>query len=320
MWFRRIFRLGNFLTKSELRSEDQNDQLVPRLAPEALRQLNRLQIRGSKALRGDGFGIRSSNRGKPAMEFREHRMYVPGDDIRFVDWKASARNEKIFVRQGEMPKDVLVYLLLDCSASMLWGHRSKRETQLALASALGYTALKDGDRLYVSPYGDMANIEFGPVIGKGYLSSYIRYLNQLNYGGQSNLENAVRTIKQKFSRGGVVFIMSDLLEKGDLSAILSHLPAPKWWVNVLHLLHPGELNPEIRGFYELEDRETGQLRNYDLTKEAMNKYRERVKSWRSQLELHAVDHHAFYFLIKTDWSLSREVIPYLREHQVLVSE
>jgi uncharacterized protein (DUF58 family) len=232
-------------------------------------------------------------------------MYVPGDDIRFVDWRASARHENVFVRQGEMPKDVIVTLLLDCSASMLWGKKAKREAQLALASALGYNALKNGDRLYVHPYGDHPNLEFGLVSGKGYLSPFVRYLNRLKFEGQSDLETAVRSLNQRISRGGVVFILSDLLEKGNLSDILSYLPAPKWWVNVIHLLHPAEIKPEIKGSYELEDLETGILMNYDLTSEAVKRYRERVQNWRSQLEMHAVEHHAFYIAINSDWSLSR---------------
>ena len=114
---------------------------------------------------------RVSNRRKPAIEFREHRMYVPGDDIRFVDWQASARQDQIFIRQGEMPKDVIVYLLLDTSASMLWGKTPKRNAQLSLAAALGYAALQNGDRLYVHAYGENNNPDFGPASGKGHLSS-----------------------------------------------------------------------------------------------------------------------------------------------------
>lgn len=320
MWFRRIFRLDSLLPKPRrVNDHDKPKEVVQRLSPEALRQLKHLQIRGSKALRGDRAGNRPSNRSKPAMEFREHRMYVPGDDIRFVDWRASARQETIFVRQGEMPKDVIVSLLLDCSASMKWGVKEKRHAQLSIASAIGYAALTNGDRLFVYPYGEIPNPEFGLASGKGYISSFIRYLNQLSYGGQSELEQAARGLTQRNSRGGVVFILSDLLEKGNLSEILSTLPAPKWWVNVIHVLHPAELNPTVRGTYELEDSETGRLVNFDLTDDAVRKYQERVVEWRSSLEFDAVAHHAFYYLVNSDWSLSREILPYLREHQVLVN-
>jgi uncharacterized protein (DUF58 family) len=283
-----------------------------------MRQMERLAIRGSKALRGDRIGGRGSNRRKPAMDFREHRMYVPGDDIRFVDWRASSRHEQIFIRQGEMPKDVIVYLLLDTSGSMLWGDTPKRQAQLSLASALGYAALLNGDRLMVHPYGENKNIGFGPTSGRGHVTGYSRYLNQLKYGGQSNLQLAVQTLRKQASRGGVIFILSDLLEKGDLGEVLETIPAPKWWVNVIHLLHPAELVPDLRGGYELEDSETGRLINYDLTNDAVHRYKERVSVWRNQLEMAAVNQHAFYMLINTNWSLNQEILPYLRDRQVLV--
>jgi uncharacterized protein (DUF58 family) len=252
------------------------------------------------------------------MEFKEYRSYVPGDDIRFVDWRATARHENIFIRQGEQPKDVRVYLLLDCTASMNWGRVPKMQAQLSLASALSYAALTHGDRLAIFPYGGGRNIEYGPVSGKGYIPQVTRFLRHLKYGGEGSLLKAIRKLTQKVSRGGVLFILSDLLESGNLSDILANVPAPRWWVNVIHLLHPNEIAPEITGAYELEDSETGRRVNMDISPEALFDYRNRIEKWKSDLELVCVENHAFYNLINTDWSLGEEVLPHLREHKVLV--
>jgi uncharacterized protein (DUF58 family) len=246
-------------------------------------------------------------------------MYVPGDDIRFVDWRASARHENFFIRQGQVPKDVVVYLLIDTSASMLWGTQPKRDAQLSLAAALGYAALKNGDRLYVYPYGGRPNPEYGAVSGKGQMSGFLQYLNQLVYGGASSLGSEIKTFVEHASGGGVVFLLSDLLERGDLNRVLSFMPAPRWWVDILHLLHPIELHPDVRGAFELEDSETGQLVNYDLTAEALRRYQERMISWREQLELAAVQNHATYLLLNTNWSLDHELLPHLHSRKVLVS-
>jgi len=317
MWYRRISHLVNLAREKRRQGEAGAPKVPFRLDVETLRQLDRLQILGHRSLRGDRIGLRQSNRSKPSSEFREHRMYVPGDDIRFLDWRASARHEQIFIRQGEMPKDVIIYLLVDCSASMNWGKYPKRELQLALAASLGYIALTNGDRIYMAPYGDRRNVEFGPASGRGTISSFIRHLSLLRYGGHSDLETAVRTLAKRVSRGGILFILSDLLEKGDLSEVLSAVPAPKWRVNIFHMLHPAEIDPEIRGTFELEDSENGRRANYDLTNEAIRRYKERLDAWQDQLERTAVDHHASYILINTNWSLSKEVLPHLRERQVL---
>ena len=318
MWFQRIFRLSkNADVKRPARGGGRGSS-GGGLGAVEIRQLDRLQIRGIKALRGDRIGIRPSWRLKPSIEFKEYRSYVPGDDIRFVDWRATARHENAFVKQGEQPKDVIVYLLVDCSASMHWGRVPKSQTQLSLASALSYMALTHGDRLVIIPYGGGRNIEFGPASGKGYLPHIARYFKHLSYTGSGSLEQAVQLLKKRYSRGGVVFILSDLLESGNLTEILAKMPAPRWWVHILHLLHPYEIAPTISGTYELEDSETGKRVNIDVSQEALVEYGVRVQKWMSDLELISVENHAFYNLIETDWLLGEEVLPYLREHQVLV--
>jgi len=319
MWFRRIFRPDNNpQPKRTARKQPRQGSTQIGLGPKEIRQLDRLQIRGIKALRGDRIGGRASFRLKPSVEFKEYRSYVPGDDIRFVDWRATARHENIFIRQGELPKDVIVYLLVDCTASMNWGLTAKSLAQRSLASALSYMALSQSDRLVIYPYGGEKNIEYGPISGKGYIPHVTRYLRHLSYGGSGSLHNAARRLTQKVSRGGVVFILSDLLEDGNLSDILSLFPAPRWWVNVLHLLHPYEIQPEIRGTYELEDSETGRRVNMDISQEALADYQKRVENWRNDLELVCVENHAFYNLIQTDWLLGEEILPYLRQYKVLV--
>lgn len=247
-------------------------------------------------------------------------MYVPGDDIRYVDWRASGRHENVFIRQGELPKEVIVYLLLDCSSSMQWGKHPKSDLQRGLASVLGYLTLAQGDRLYVHPYGGHNNPDFGLVSGKGQFNELLRYLRRLNYGGEANLADGLRGLKKKISRGGILFVLSDLLERGNLVEILGSVPVPLWWVNVIHLLHPQEINPSLQGLLELEDLETGVKTNYDITNEVIRRYKRRIGEWQNRLELACVENHAFYTVIDTELSLDKEVIPLLRSIQMLVSK
>jgi uncharacterized protein (DUF58 family) len=263
-------------------------------------------------------GSRSSHRRKPSAEFQEYRTYVPGDDIRYVDWRASARHEHVFIRQGELPKEVTVYLMIDCSASMQWGRRPKSHLQQGLAAVLGYLALTQGDRLIVHPYGGGRNVDFGPVSGKGQFRGLLRYLRRLNYAGEANLADGLRGLKQRILRGGIMFVLSDLLERGNMAEVLSSVPVPLWWVNVLHLLHPHEINPSLQGPLELHDIETGVKVNYDISGEAIRRYRQRIVDWQNRLELACVENHAFYTVIDTELSLDKEAIPLLRSNQMLV--
>lgn len=320
MLFRRIFHPDKSSRTAPIGRQKGEGERLNSLPADLVHQLDRLRIRGSRELRGDRMGMRSSHRRKPSTEFREYRVYVPGDDIRYVDWRASARQENIFVKQGELPKDTIIYLLLDCSASMRWGAVPKSVMQLKLAAVFGYLTLSQGDQLFVLPYGGTGNHLYGPVSGKGQFGDFNRYLNQLSYSGESSLSTAISSLKKRITRGGILFVISDLLERGNLDAVLGSVPAPLWWVNVVHLLHPEELEPSLRGAFELVDQETGASANYDLDSEALRKYAERIDQWQKGLELACVNNHALYSLINSNDSLEKEVIPSLRSQKVLVTK
>ena len=288
------------------------------LTSRAVRLLDRLQLRASRDLPGQAIGQRSSHRRKPATEFREHRAYVPGDDVRFVDWRASARHEHIFVRQGEQPKETTVFLLLDCSGSMAWGQPPKHTAQLSLAAALGYLTLARGDRLMVFPFGSRLVQPFSPTTGKGQVPSLLQYLRSLPFGAEADLLSAVRRFSRGVPYGGLVFLLSDLIGVQDLIPVLNLLPAPTWETVVLHLLHPAELNPALNGDLMLVDHENFQSANYDITPVALQNYKVRMEEWRTSLDLACVQKKALYYQIPTDWSFEREILAHLRASRVVI--
>ncbi|MFQ5615788.1 MAG: DUF58 domain-containing protein [Anaerolineales bacterium] len=324
MWFRTIFHRRD---KADL-IEDLRRELPPAdlsFPPSAWRQLDRLRLRASRHIRGRGAGQRPSARRRPAVDFRQHRKYVPGDDVRFVDWKASARHEHIFLKQGEQPQEVAVYLLIDTTTSMAWGRPPKRDTALRLAATLGYLALANDDRLHIVPLSEQVRTlpkHLGPLKGKGQFPSLLNYLRDIPFDtppsdSPTGITQPIRDFNRRVARGGVVIILSDLLDAHDLSKTLAVFPPPAWEVTVLHLLHPRELAPEINGEFEMIDAETGRSVNYDITPKALDEYREHLQTWRDAVEMTCIEHKAFYTLISTGWSLEKEIVPHLRSVRVL---
>jgi hypothetical protein len=318
MWLQRIFRPKSSLDVSTKPGERRRKLRAAHLSGKAVRQLERLQLSGSKTLRGESIGQRPSHRRKPASDFMDHRMYVPGDDIRYVDWRASARHENVFIRQGELPKDVTVYLIMDCSESMLWGDDPKRRAQLELTAALGYLTLSNRDRLRVYPYGGTRNKPLGPISGKGQVSNFLNYINQLNYGKAAGLSQAVKSLSRQTSRGGLVFILSDLLDIDSISPILENFPSPFWIVNVFHILHPEELQPGLLGNVEMVDSETGDSANYDVSKGAIKRYTECMNEWQNRFDMECVEKFAFYSIFLANWQVDREMIAHLRSTKVVI--
>jgi len=240
--------------------------------------------------------------------------------MRFVDWKASSRSEHIFVKLGEQPKEATVYILLDCSRSMGWGQPPKSSTALALTAAISTLALSQGDRLMVIPFSDKIIQPLGPITGKGQFPGLINYLKDIQCSGGTNLSETVHTFKRTLAvYGGLTFIISDLLDVNDLESALQVLPAPGWEVAVFQVLHPEELDPKVRGNFEMEDCETGIISNYDLNAEAVKKYQQRIGKWQKQIDMLCVEQNALYTMIPSNWTLEREIISHLRDIQVVTS-
>jgi uncharacterized protein (DUF58 family) len=317
MWFRNISRrVRSAVARPAPDAAGAAEALA--LSPQALHQLNRLQLNAGRHLSGRRVGQRSSFRRRPAHDFREHRMYVPGDDVRYVDWKASARTEHVFIRQGEQLRDATISILLDCSLSMDWGVPPKRIMAARLAAALGVAALAHSDRLIIQPLTSNGQKRLGPLSGKGQVPTLFNYLRGLDWHAPAvDLPAAVRAFTSQ-TAGGLVLLVSDLLAMPDLDQALELLPAPTWDVVVLHLLHPHELAPDVRGDFQMVDSETGKVANHDVNKAALQQYEQQLAAWRDELEAICAAHNVFYTLLPSTAGLSQEIIPRLRSLQVLV--
>ncbi len=311
MWFSGIFR------RRSSAPPDTNDDSADSLSDAGfLRRLDRLALRTSRHLRGQAAGQRPSFRRIPAGDFREHRLYLPGDDLRHVDWNASARMDHVFVKLGERPKEATVHVLLDTSASMQWGKPSKLWSGRRLAAALGYIALSHGDRLVMSSLAGDSPL-FGPSHGKGRLPTLLRFVRDLPAERQGDPTAAARRYTARQPQGGFVAIVSDLLTVPDIRALLNTFPLPRWQLLLLHVLHPAEIESPLRGQIELQDVETGERANYDLDEKAIERYRAFVGQWCHGIEQACFEARIGYARLMSDWPIERAVMPYLQRRGVV---
>ena len=317
MWFQNISaaikrRLKTDLGRQGNPSSKRNGD--PRLSLRALRQLDRLQLNASRYLPGSAIGQRASLRRVPSSDFLDHRLYIPGDDIRFIDWKASARHEHNFIKLGNQPREVTVYLLLDCSASMSWRDGAKKSCLLQIALTLAHLALGHGETLYIVPLGAEHFPPLGPVHGKGQIPGIINDLKRLQVQGQGDLCESMLNFRRAIARqSGLVYVLSDLLDVDRLDNLLERFRAPSWDLVFLQILHRDELEPSFSGNFELVDCETGKRNNYDINLESREKYIAHITTWMARLEADCVEYNHFYALIPADWELDNRILPRLRE-------
>jgi uncharacterized protein (DUF58 family) len=310
MWFKSIFRRARPRRPVPAPGDDGLTDTA------FLRRLSRLALVTHPRLRGHAVGQRPSWRRLPSSDFREHRLYLPGDDLRHVDWNASARSEHVFVKLGERPREATIHVLLDNSASMAWGQPPKLWAARRLATAIGYLALSHGDRLTLAGLANPAQ-RLGPSHGKGQVPRLLRFARELPVAPRADALAAVQWLARRHPAGGAVVLISDLLAVPDLEAVCAALPAPLWQLVVLHVLHPAELAPSLSGEIEFQDVETGERANYDLDADALERYRAFVTGWCDAAERTCFERRATYARVQSDWPVEQAVLPYLRRRGVV---
>jgi uncharacterized protein (DUF58 family) len=310
MWFKDIFRRPTRPT----RSQDE-----PLFDERFLRRLERLSVQTQRTLRGHpARGEHLSRHLLPSSIFSDHRPYTHGDDLRYVDWNAYARQDVMLLKLGEAEQDIDVHLLLDVSRSMAWGEPPKLRVMQQLAGALGYLSLSHSDRVYITPFGDTTITPFGPAQGKGRVMEMLRYLENITIQQQTHLRDTLTTYAHRHQRGGMLILCSDLLTQAGLSEGLEKLKPPRWQVMVLHIIDRREVQPDFDGSIELLDSETGQSMPVTFESHVVQAYHQQVHAWLEQMAMVCARRGANYARIFTDMPLERKVVPYLRSRRFLV--
>lgn len=250
-----------------------------------LRKLERIAIISKRAAAGQLQGERRSAKRGQSVEFADFRPYSTGDDFRRIDWNAYARLERFFIKLFIEEEDLTIHMLVDTSKSMDWGTPNKLEYAIRSAGALGYIALNGLDRVTITALGNGKNGSanyFSPHRGKQNAFALFAFLQSLTADGSANLGRRLQSYSAGVSKPGPLLLLSDLMDEGWADG-LNALAARGFEVNVLHILSPDEVNPDISGDLKLLDSETRAeieiTGEYDL----VERYRQGLADWQEEL-------------------------------------
>ena len=225
---------------------------APQLDPEVLAKLAGLELRARYIVDGFQSGKhRSAHRGH-SVEFTEHREYVPGDDLRYVDWKVFGKTDKVYLKQYEAETNLVCYLLVDVSESMLYRSNpkwlSKLEYSQCLATMLAYLVLRQRDSVSLATFDSQLRETAGESANPAHLHHLAHLMARTQAYQKSDIGKALHEASLRFVRRGVVVVVSDLL--GDVDSLLSglnHLRYQRHEVVLLHVLDPAELEFRFEG-------------------------------------------------------------------------
>lgn len=203
-----------------------------------------------------------------SVEFADHREYVPGDDLKYLDWHLYARTDNYYIKRYEDETNLRCYVLLDRSASMGFGTGilTKWDYACFLASCLGYLVLRQQDACGLALFGAKPGLLVQPRCRRPHLRQMMKVMIDNPPAGGTDMPSSLRQIARNLKRRGLVVIISDLID--DPAATLKairQLRSQRHDVLVFHLQDAAELEFPFQGATQFRDLETGEELEIDPT-------------------------------------------------------
>jgi uncharacterized protein (DUF58 family) len=251
----------------------------PLLGPELMAQLERLELVSRKIFRGRLKGERRSTRKGQSVEFADFRNYVPGDDLRFIDWNTYARLDRLFLKMFFEEEDLHFYALLDASESMQFGTPSKLQYARQLAAALGFIGLIRADRVRIETLGQPAGRHAPVFRGRASVWRMLGHLETIRGGESGSLATGVKNFCIRNPGRGIVVLISDLMDKQGYAAALKLLMARQMDVYVVQVLSAEEIEPDIKGDLKLIDCEDQDVAEVSASAPLLRRYQRTLSAF-----------------------------------------
>ncbi len=283
------------------------------LHPEAIRRISRLEIRARHIVEGFLSGMHRSPYFGQSIEFLEHRQYAPGDDLRHVDWKVWAKQDRLYVKRFEEDTNMRCTMLIDASASMQYGNGplNKYDYAATVAASLAHLLLKQQDGVGCVAFDAAIRTTVPCRSKRNHLSSIVKALQVNQPQDKTDMYAVLREVAESFPRRGMVVLVSDLLGDTDrLARGLRLLRQRGHDVMVFHVMDDDELDFPFSGAARFEGLELPE--HLHCNPRALREgYLEAVDTFlhevRRQCSRNAVD----YALIRTSTPLDAALASYL---------
>lgn len=225
-----------------------------------LSRLAAIPLFARRPMQGSVSGRHASPHRGASVEFAEYRKYVPGDDLRRLDWRAYGRSDRFYVKEFEADTNLRCCFVVDTSGSMGFGSTgvSKIEYARRLAGTLGYLACQQGDAVGVACVADGVVQNMPPKRNAAHLRLALDILERARPKGETQLAAVLHELAETIRQRALIVILSDLfIEPALLRSCFQHLRFRHHDVAVFHLLDPQELAFNFRRPMRFLDMEGG---------------------------------------------------------------
>ncbi|MEI7822071.1 MAG: DUF58 domain-containing protein, partial [Verrucomicrobiota bacterium] len=228
------------------------------LTPSDLQRISNLQVFARQVVEGFTTGLHRSPHKGFSVEFKQHRQYVPGDEIRHIDWRVFARSDRYYIREYEEETNLRATIILDRSGSMDYGgdkpgQVSKFEYATKLAACLSYLMLQQSDGVGLVTFDTQIRRYIPPRSRVSHVRTILNELENGKPGGETELGKVFHDLVPKLHRRGLLIIISDCFgEVSNFLKALAHFRHARHEILVFQIWHPDELNFQFKGWTQFE--------------------------------------------------------------------
>jgi uncharacterized protein (DUF58 family) len=285
------------------------------LDPKTLAKLQGLELRAARIVEGYVAGLHRSPYQGFSNEFAEHREYVPGDDLRYVDWKVFGKSDRYYLKQFEEETNLICYLLLDTSESMRYqgpdAAMSKFEYAQCAAAALAYLVLHQRDSVGLVTFDNEVRELVRPSSNPKQLKQVLEVMEQSAAEHKTQTGPIFHELAERLARRGIVVVISDLFDDVEpMLAGLKHFRHRRHDLIVLHVLDPAEIDfpfQQVTMFRGLEA--LGDVVTEPRSLRAA--YQQQVQSYLRQVRSGCRAQQIDYLLVRTDQPLDLVLTAFL---------
>jgi len=289
------------------------------ILPEVVTKLKGLDLKARLVVEGFLSGLHRSPFYGFSVEFADHRPYVPGDEIKRIDWQIYGRTNRYYIKEFEEETNLKAYILLDKSGSMSYqtGRVSKYQYGQTLAACLAYLLLKQRDSVGLVTFDERLVEYIPPSSKKGHIQILLSLIDRAQPGGETDLSATFFQVAERLKRRGLVIVISDLLdEPSRIIRALKSFRYRKHEILVFHILDPQEWEFSFPGparFVDLETKAEVVLDPAALRATYRKRIRQFVEMYQRELRASRID----YELLFTNIPYDRALLSYLAKRERL---
>lgn len=231
------------------------------LQPDVVARLANLEMIARFVVEGFITGLHKSPYHGFSVEFAEHRQYMPGDEIRSIDWKVYGRTSRYYVKRFEEETNLKCHIVLDTSASMTFGTGEVNKLQYGgyLAASLAYLMIHQKDAAGLAIFDKVLRKYLPPRATLGYIKTIEEALQNISHHETTRIAENLHAVAERIKRRGLVILISDLLDEAeDVVHALRHFRHDGHEVIVFHVLDHAERTLDFEGDVVFDDLETGE--------------------------------------------------------------